>query len=156
VLRVVQCVVMLSVVASLSQHFVSYSLSKLINLPLNQGILTEGEGSVQLTSLYKLVALDMLLFILKLYFSYLQKIYVLMRRSTVRILPLQWGFLVSTLVLQYHFRTQQTIHLLWKLVKWVGLGEGTLCITSSLFLYIRVFLRKNGDSDPVVQTFLLS
>jgi hypothetical protein len=60
----------------------------------NQGSPTEGEGSVQLTSLY---SLDQLLFILKILLTSFTKQATLMRRSTVRSLPPQSVFLAVTI-----------------------------------------------------------
>ncbi len=57
----------------------------------SRGSLTEGEGSLRLTSLYKLVWIGSFLH-WKYYLPFLQKQAVLMRRSTVLSLPLQIVF----------------------------------------------------------------
>ncbi len=50
--------------------------------PYRQGILNDGEGLVQLTSLYILTSSDQLLFKQKLHFSFFTKQPILIRRST--------------------------------------------------------------------------
>ncbi len=55
-----------------------------------QGSLTEGEGSLQLTSLYQLV--EQFLFIVKILFTFFTKQATLIRRSTVLSLPPQLVF----------------------------------------------------------------
>ncbi len=98
------------------------------NKPFMQGILTEGEESVQLTSLFR----SALLLTVKGIFFLFPKQAILMRRSTVLILPLREGFPGLCIFYPYHVWSYMSI--LNILLFTFTLTQGSLCTFKMIYL----------------------